>query len=179
MLSKPLVGISTCLIGGNVRYDGRNKQNTLLWDVMSGSVDFIQICPEVDSGMTVPREPVELHEKNGVMRVFTAETGEDITPSLTLWMEQRLVALSTLNLSGFIFKSKSPSCALNSARIHRGAGKYSTGAGIFAHALSHTFPGVPLKEDTCLQSRGEIEAFLEKVFAAARHSSKRGFCAES
>ncbi|MCD4708280.1 MAG: DUF523 domain-containing protein [Candidatus Sabulitectum sp.] len=165
MDTKPLVGISSCLLGENVRYDGGNKLNTRLRDEMGRTVDFLPLCAEAESGMTIPREPMDLFYESGAVCLITLETGLDMTGSITGWIESKLIDLAVLSICGFIFKAKSPSCALFSARVYRKSGMYPHGRGLFAGAFTERFPLIPVVEDVELLDGTQRSDFLEKVFA--------------
>ena len=163
--SKPIVGISSCLLGENVRYDAGNKLDKSLVKEMRRYFTLLSICPEKESGMTVPREPMDLFSVNGVNRMITLKSHRDVTSSVTEWIEGRLQELSKVNLCGFIFKSKSPSCALYSTRVHLGSELHTNGRGLFARAFVERFPHLPVEEERFLQSDLQRKDFLEKIFS--------------
>ena len=108
-MEKPLVGISTCLLGENVRYDGGHRLDRYLRDVLGRFVEYVPVCPEVESGMGVPREAVHLAESGGKIRLVTRKSGQDRTPQMMKWIRKRLKELAALPLCGFVFRAKSPS----------------------------------------------------------------------
>lgn len=165
MDTKPLVGISSCLLGENVRYDGGNKLDIRLRNEMVKTVDFLPLCAEAESGMTIPREPMDLFDESGTVRLITLETGLDMTGLITVWIESKLIELAGLNLCGFIFKARSPSCALFSARVYRKTGMHPHGRGLFAGAFTERFPLIPAVEDVELLDGTQRSDFIEKVFA--------------
>ena len=136
---------------------------------MSKHVTLLSLCPEMESGMTVPREPMDLFCVDGVYRMITLKSHCDVTSTVTEWIEDRLQELSKVGLCGFVFKAKSPSCALNSTRVHSGSEIYSNGRGLFAEAFVERFPLLPVEEEGRLQSDVCRNDFLEKVFRVCRH----------
>jgi uncharacterized protein YbbK (DUF523 family) len=169
--TKPLVGVSSCLLGENVRYNGETKLNRTVRDELGKSVKFVCVCPEVESGMSVPREPMDLFVVNGVDRMITLESRTDVTELAANWASEKLNRLAELNLCGFILKSRSPSCAVNSAKVHNGKQLKSNGAGLFASALTERFPLLPVEEEEGLKTAVQRERFLQRVFRL--HSSVR------
>ena len=168
MSSKPLVGISSCLLGENVRYDGVLKLDPYLRNEMSRAVSFLGICPETGSGMTVPREPMDLFETGGSLRMITLGSQKDMTGLVSRWIEEKLSELSGLNLSGFILKARSPSCAVDSAKVHTTDGMNSYGRGLFAEALIQRFPQLPVAEEEQLHHTAQRDEFLKRVFTVHR-----------
>lgn len=161
---KPFVGISSCLLGENVRYDGRVKLDCFLKNEMSKTVAFLPVCPETESGMSVPREPMDLFEVNGCIRLLRLESYQDMTSQVAEWIEEKLLELSKLNLSGFVFKARSPSCAVCSAVIHRETGVDNDGQGLFSKAFIERYPLLPVEEEEHLQDPVQRSRFLEKIF---------------
>lgn len=172
MQGKPLVGISSCLLGENVRYNGEVKLNPAVKYELGERVSFFPVCPEAESGMQVPREPMDLFEVNSVVRIIALESQKDKTEIVSEWIESKLKELSVLNLCGFVFKARSPSCAINSAKIHIDSRIDPNGEGLFAKAFMEIFPLLPVAEEGRLQSEAERDRFLEKVFLIHQsHSS--------
>ncbi len=164
MQVKPLVGISSCLLGENVRYNGEVKLNPAVKYELGERVSFFPVCPETESGMPVPREPMDLFEVNGVVRMITLESQKDKTEVVSDWIESKLKELSVLKLCGFVFKARSPSCAINSAKIHIDSRIDPNGEGLFAKAFMERFPLLPVEEEGRLQNAVERDRFLKKVF---------------
>jgi len=96
MNDKPLVGISACLLGDKVRYDGGDKLDPDIRDVLGKQVEFIGICPEQESGMGVPREAMRLVNVDGNVRLMTQQTAKDMTQQMQTWMQKNLAELSGL-----------------------------------------------------------------------------------
>ncbi len=168
MKSKPIIGISSCLLGENVRYDGESKLDKSLVEEMGSHFHLLSICPEKESGMAVPREPMDLFCVNGVSRMITLKSHTDVTSVVTRWIEDRLMKLSRVPICGFIFKAKSPSCALYSAKVHSGSELRTNGRGLFAQAFVERFPLLPVEEEGLLQSASPRKDFLDRVFKIYR-----------
>jgi uncharacterized protein YbgA (DUF1722 family)/uncharacterized protein YbbK (DUF523 family) len=169
MNEKPLVGISTCLLGENVRYDGGHKLNHYLRDVLGGYVEFFPVCPEVECGMSIPREALRLVDIGGDIRLMTQKTKKDMTLKMAKWMQKKLVELSNMPLCGFIFKSKSPSSGLKGAKVYKNDGVIAkSGVGIFAKGVTGFFPFLPVEEDGRLNDSSLRENFIERIFVMQR-----------
>jgi uncharacterized protein YbgA (DUF1722 family)/uncharacterized protein YbbK (DUF523 family) len=168
MEKKPLVGISTCLLGENVRHDGGHKLNLYLRDTLGKYVDYIAVCPEVECGMGVPREAVHLVDLDGDIRLITTKTNTDMTEKMKSWMEKRLKDLSKRALCGFIFKSKSPSSGLFNIKVRRKNSVRKNGTGIFARGFTERFPLISVEEDERLNDDRLRENFIERIFLMHR-----------
>ncbi len=160
---KPRVGVSACLLGEAVRYDGGHKRNSLLVDEIGPQVEWVPVCPEVEVGMPVPREPVVL---TGAGRMVGATTGTDHTDAMLRFAEARIAALAPLD--GYVLKSRSPSCGLE------GVAGSPTGSGLFAAALRRLCPDLPLAEEPWLEDEERRRAFLEAVRAHQRRRDRTG-----
>src|SRR5438445_12284719 len=132
----PRVGISQCLLGENVRYDGGNKLDSVLIETLGRYVEWVPVCPEVEVGLGTPREPMHLVGDLNAPRLVTINTGVDHTEAMHRFAQQRVRELEALNLSGFVFKSASPSCGI------KGVSLFNTqeveahdGVGLFASAF--------------------------------------------
>lgn len=165
--TEPLrLGVSPCLLGEDVRWDGGNKRFEYLTDELGPQVHWVRVCPEVEAGLGIPREPIDLvHESAGV-RMRGVESGHDFTETIAEWARHRIDALG--DLDGYILKSRSPSCGLRNVKI-AGAAK---GSGVFAAALAARWPELPLVEETDLVDGAARERFLERARAYRR--SRRG-----
>ncbi|MDY6831562.1 MAG: DUF523 and DUF1722 domain-containing protein [Thermodesulfobacteriota bacterium] len=169
MMQKPLVGISTCLMGENVRYDGGHKLDRYLRDTLGQYVDFVPVCPEVECGLGVPREAIRLVETDGAIRLMTRKTGIDLTDQMVAWSARRLDELAGLPLCGYVFKSKSPSSGLYRIKIYQdGGGVKNNGTGIFAGLFVKRFPLVPVEEEGRLNDPQLRENFIERLFVMQR-----------
>lgn len=155
------IGISACLLGKKVRYDGTDKLNSTLkrWACSKG-IKFIPVCPEVECGLPVPREPMILTGNPEAPRVITINTGIDYTSKLKKWIRKKLKALKNEDISGFIFKSRSPSCGLRSVKIKGYRKKIN---GLFTASIIRAFPGMPVIEDEGLKSLSSRKRFITHV----------------
>mgnify|MGYP001032608609 CR=1 FL=1 len=156
---KSIIGISACLLGEKVRYNGEDRLDHYLKYTVSRYVKWLPVCPEVEAGLPVPREPMVLFGKGGLVRLITVNTGIDLTEKLNKWIKKKLKELHKLNLSGFVFKSRSPSCGL-SVKIVETNQKTS---GLFAHAFKKSFPEIPVTENETLYDPEERRNFFERV----------------
>ena len=158
--SLPRVGISSCLLGEPVRYDGGHRKQPALLDAFAGQVEWVASCPEAELGLGVPRETIQIESQEGALRLMTHDTRRDITTSMRAWAQQRAAALAAMNISGYVFKARSPSCGVGSVVIV-GGGHYGTG--LFAAELIRQLPALPVIEEDQLASRSARQAFLEQV----------------
>jgi len=162
---KPLIGVSQCLLGDAVRYDGQSKANLIVTNKLSKLFRFIAVCPELEAGLGVPRAPVQL-----TASVENPElTGRDdptinISGMMQPYCQKKVTELN--NLSGFILKSRSPSCGLNSTPVYiNGRCASKSGRGIFAKNLRQTYPQLALIEDSELSNKQRQDQFIEEALA--------------
>jgi uncharacterized protein YbgA (DUF1722 family)/uncharacterized protein YbbK (DUF523 family) len=169
MEDKIKLGISSCLLGENVRYDGGHKLDHYLKDTLGKYVDWVPVCPEVEMGLTVPREPMRLVGDAADPRLVTTRTGIDYTDRMKRWAAIKLDMLSDMGLHGFIFKSKSPSSGMKGVKVYGTSGVPSkTGVGIFAREFTVRFPLIPVEDDGRLQDSSIRENFIERIFVFRR-----------
>jgi uncharacterized protein YbgA (DUF1722 family)/uncharacterized protein YbbK (DUF523 family) len=168
-MEKIKIGISACLTGKKVRYDGSHKHDHYITDTLGGYFDFIALCPEVEYGLPVPREPMRLTGASENPRLVTIHTGIDHTEGMKKWAKERLRELDKQELRGFIFKSRSPSSGMQRVKVYNEKGvPQMSGIGIFAKAFINRFPLVPVTDEGRLNDPGLREAFIEKVFVFHR-----------
>lgn len=168
MSEKIKIGISACLIGERVRYDGGHKLDPLIADTLGTYFDFVPVCPEAEAGLGVPREPMQLMDGPDSPRLVTLETRMDHTARLLDWMAKRLPELEKEDLRGFILKARSPSCGLT-VQVFRADGQPAgMGAGLFARAFMERFPAVPVTDEEDMHDPGLRESFIERVSAYAK-----------
>ena len=133
-LGRPRVGVSSCLLGNAVRWDGGHKRDGLLLDVLAPYVEWVPVCPEVEAGMGTPREPVKLARVAGELRVLGNDSGEDWTRVLGAFAARRVRALEGGDLSGYVLKARSPSCGLADVEVWQPNGSARRdGRGVFAY----------------------------------------------
>lgn len=163
------LGISSCLLGEKVRYDGGHKLDHYLADTLGRFVDWVPVCPEVETGLGVPREAMRLTGEPGAPRLVTRDTGIDHTDRMQRWARGRLKQLDAEGLSGFIFKSRSPSSGMERVKVHGPTGAPgAAGSGIFARAFMDAFPLMPVEDDERLRDPALRENFIERVFVCHR-----------
>jgi uncharacterized protein YbbK (DUF523 family) len=167
--NRPRVGISSCLLGEAVRYDGGHKRDSLLVEELGHQVEWVPVCPEVEMGLGIPRPPMRLVLLGGETRLITPSTAADHTQSMRAWSAQRLDELASANLCGYVLKSRSPSCGLASVPLFDDRGSPTGEAsGLFAAALLARFPDLPIEEETALADPVRRADFLSRVFALHR-----------
>ena len=160
------IGISACLLGESVRYDGGDKRAPLLCDVVACRVDWVPVCPEVEIGLGTPRPPMVLLGGNGrPPRLWTPSTGADYTKSMRSWAREKVAHLADQGLAGYVLKSRSPSCGLRGVPLHDSDGReVGAGSGLFASALVHGMPLLPLAEECELEDPAALTQFLRRAF---------------
>jgi uncharacterized protein YbgA (DUF1722 family)/uncharacterized protein YbbK (DUF523 family) len=170
-LEEPTIrlGISTCLLGEKVRYDGGHKRDPFLIDELGRYVQWVPVCPEVEMGLSIPREAMHLVGDPDSPRLVTIKTGVDYTERMLSWASQRLEELAREELHGFVFKSNSPSSGLLRVKVYNDKGvPQRTGTGLFARAFTRRFPLLPVEEEGRLHDWRLRENFIDRVFAYRR-----------
>ena len=159
------LGISACLLGERVRYDGGDKRAPLLCDVVACRVDWVPLCPEVEIGLGTPRPPMILLGGNSPPRLWTPSTATDHTRAMRSWAREQVQRLAGAGLAGYVLKSRSPSCGLRGVPVHDAAGQpVGAGSGLFARALGLGLPRLPLAEETDLEDPAALTQFLRRAF---------------
>jgi len=171
MTTGPLrLGISRCLLGDEVRFDGGHKRDNFLTDVLGPYVEWIPVCPEVEAGLGTPREAMRLVGDPAHPRLLTIKSGRDHTRALEKMTTGRLAELGNLDLSGYVFKRGSPSCGVERVRVYTEQAMPShNGVGIFARAFIEHFPLIPVEEEGRLCDAPLRENFIERVFCYRRY----------
>lgn len=182
------LGVSSCLLGRNVRYDGGHKRDSFLMDTLNPYVEWVQVCPEIDIGLGTPRPPIRLERAarrgangsegnggddssaaGGGVRLVMPDTGEDLTDRMTEYAERKVEVLREKRLAGYILKSKSPSCGMERVRLYDENGVPSRdGVGIYAAVLTHRMPTLPTEEEGRLNDPRLRENFISRIFARGR-----------
>lgn len=158
------IGISQCLLGDRVRYDGGHKRDALLADTLSQQIEWVPVCPEVEAGLGVPREPMRLEGTAVSPRLVTSTTNVDHTAAMHRFSARRLRELERLNLSGYVFKARSPSCGIGKVPLVNAQGiETSEGIGLFAQALIAHFPLIPVEDEDRLHDPQILKNFLKRV----------------
>jgi uncharacterized protein YbgA (DUF1722 family)/uncharacterized protein YbbK (DUF523 family) len=164
------IGVSACLLGAEVRFDGGHKRDSFLTGTLARFVEFVPVCPEVEVGMGTPREPIRLVRHGASVRLLGTRTGADWTAQMERFARARVAALAGERLSGYVLKKDSPSCGMERVKIHPAADGVPerTGTGLFAAALMARFPSMPIEEEGRLEDPRLRENFVERVFAYHR-----------
>ncbi len=166
--ARPQVGISSCLLGHSVRYDGSHKRDEIVATELAPLFELLPFCPEVGAGWGVPRPPIHLLPGSGKWRAVRVAAAQDDVSAQLLAYSQRMAG-EWPKLCGYVFKSRSPSCGLRDVKVFHGAAGYKReGMGLHAGFMRRAFPDLPCIEETQLT---EVEArakFANKVFARFR-----------
>ena len=169
MEEKIRIGLSTCLLGENVRYDGGHKRDRFVTDTLGQFLEFVPVCPEMECGLGVPRESMRLVGDLESPRLVTNRTKIDHTERMVDWARNRVKELEKENLCGFIFKSNSPSSGMERVRVYSEKGMpVRKGVGMFARIFMDHFPLLPVEEDGRLHDIRLRENFIERIFALKR-----------
>ncbi len=181
MGDRPRIGISACLLGDAVRFDGGHKRDAFLVDTFGRHVDWVRVCPEAEAGLGTPRPAMRLvrvgpdgrHAKGAPLvgasvAMVVIKNGRDVTAVVRSWTARRVEALAGERLSGFVLKKDSPSCGMERVKVYGGAAAERVGRGMFADALIARFPTLPVEEEGRLSDPRLRENFVERVFAYQR-----------
>ena len=170
-MHKIRLGISACLLGQPVRFDGGHKLDRFITDTLGQYVEFVPVCPEVECGLGVPREAMRLVGAVDSPRLLTVRTKIDHTARLTAWARKRVQELEQENLCGFIFKSKSPSSGMERVKVypeHAQGSPVNRGVGLFARLFMEHFPLLPVEDDGRLHDPVLRENFIARIFVFQR-----------
>ncbi|HIJ85559.1 MAG: putative protein of unknown function DUF523 [Magnetococcales bacterium] len=175
------LGVSACLLGEPVRYDGQDKLFPWIPQVLARFFRLVPVCPEVQAGMGTPRPPMHLVGEPSAPSLMTRAARQDMTPVMASFCADEVRRLASLDLRGFIFKSRSPSCGVDGVEV---SSQNGTGAGLFANAFRQTFPLAVVVEETRLATREQRQHFIERIFVLDRwqrfllQESQRGVLSE-
>jgi uncharacterized protein YbgA (DUF1722 family)/uncharacterized protein YbbK (DUF523 family) len=165
------IGVSACLLGRPVRFDGGHKRDRFLTDVLGAYVEWVPVCPELEVGLGVPRPTLKLRRAGDELRLVEGASGRDHTGAMRAFARRRLAELRALRLCGYVLKRDSPSCGMERVRVHPQQGPpRREGRGLFAEALLQAFPSLPVEEEGRLGDPVLRENFIERVFARRRLS---------
>jgi len=165
-MDKIPLGISSCLLGQAVRYDGGHKLDTYLRDTLGRYLEYVPVCPEVECGLGVPREAMRLVADALGPRLVTIRSGIDHTEKMLAWARSRVAALEKEELCGFIFKSGSPSSGMERVKVYGPKGiPVKNGVGLFAGVFMQHFPLLPVEDEGRLNDPSLRENFIESIFA--------------
>ena len=168
-MEKIRIGISACLLGQKVRYDGGQKQDHYLTGTLAPYVDWEPVCPESECGLGTPREVMNLAGVSSAPRLMTKHTGLDHTHRITQWSDAKLDDLAQRQICGFVFKTRSPSCGLRGVKVRADAdGPGGRARGLFAEAFVRRFPLMPMDEESRLYDPAARENFFIRIFTYGR-----------
>ena len=163
------LGISRCLLGDAVRYDGGHKRDRYLAEMLCRTIDWVPVCPEVEAGLGTPREPMQLVGTVGRTKLLTLTTRQDKTDRLESFSHRRIAELQSMNLSGYVFKARSPSCGVEQVPLYDRQGKAKPGGiGLFARRFRNEFPLIPVTDEGRLADPRSRGHFLEQVCGYSR-----------
>ena len=171
------VGLTRCLIGDPVRFDGGHKRSRFVTDELGRFVEWVPVCPELESGMGVPRPSVRIVQPEGTegedaQRLEEARSGRSHTSAMQRHARSRVARLGGEDLCGFVLKKDSPSCGMERVRVYaEGGGAVRTGRGFFARVLLDRMPWLPVEEEGRLEDPALRERFVERIFAYRRLKS--------
>ncbi|MDY0291540.1 MAG: DUF523 and DUF1722 domain-containing protein [Desulfuromonadaceae bacterium] len=176
MRTKIRLGISSCLLGHKVRFDGGHKMNRYLHDTLAPYVEYVPVCPEKEIGLSIPRPALrQVDAGDGTVRLVFSKTGEDITTRMQEWAQRRVLELEEEDLDGFVFKANSPSSGMERVRVYMGEGgkgekgmPRKDGIGLFAAAFMQHFPLLPVEEEGRLNDAALRENFITRIFTLQR-----------
>jgi len=156
------IGVSACLLGKRVRYDGLEKLDLVVRDTLGSMFQLIPVCPEFELGLGVPREPIGLFGDPARPQLIGLDTGTDLTAKMEAWCAARVEELAAQGIHGFVLKARSPSCGVRGVMVVAEEGEVP-GAGLFALALAALLPDLPIEEDEVLHDPELREEFLQRV----------------
>jgi uncharacterized protein YbgA (DUF1722 family)/uncharacterized protein YbbK (DUF523 family) len=162
------LGVSSCLLGANVRFDGGHKRDRFVADDLAPYVDWVPVCPELEVGMGVPRESVRLVGSVDAPRMVGVRSGADHTDRMRTFSAARVAQLAALDLDGYVFKKDSPSCGMERVRVYQTAVPSRKGRGMFSAAFIDAYPLIPVEEEGRLQDATLRENFIERIFSYRR-----------
>ena len=167
--NKITIGISSCLLGNKVRFDGGHKHDRYITETLGRYLTFVPVCPEVECGLPIPREAMRLVGDVDAPRLVTNKTGIDHTEKMLTWARKRVVELEKENLCGFIFKNRSPSSGMMRVKVYdKNKVPQNVGVGVFARAFMDHFPLLPTEEEGRLHDPLLRENFIEQIFVYRR-----------
>jgi len=168
-MEKIKIGVSACLLGEQVRYDGGHKLDRYITETLGQYVAYIPVCPEVECGLGIPRESMHLEGDPSAPRLVTVNSKKDVTDMMSRWARDRVKTLEQDDLCGFIFKSNSPSSGMERVRIYDEKGvPRKIGVGIFARIFMGHFPLLPAEDEGRLHDPKLRENFIERIFVFKR-----------
>ena len=163
------LGVSSCLLGNAVRYDGGHKRAPFVTDLLGSFVEWVPVCPEVEAGMSTPRPALHLVREGGEIRLLEVASGRDHTRAMQRFAARHVRALRDLDLCGYVLKKDSPSCGMTRVKVYgeKNAPRKDS-RGLFAAQLLDAFPDLPVEDEGRLHDEKLRENFIERVYAYRR-----------
>lgn len=158
------IGVSACLLGEHVRYDGGHKHDRYITDTLGAYFRFVPVCPEVGCGLPIPRETMRLEGDPAAPCLMTILTRTDMTGQMLAFCSAKIRELENEDLCGFIFKERSPSCGLSAVPLHGNGTSEMFAVGLFANEVARSFPLMPQEEAERLNDPNNQKNFIERVF---------------
>ena len=162
------IGVSSCLLGHKVRFDGGHKRDRYMTDVLGGWLTWVPMCPELEIGLGIPRPTIRLEKAGSETRLVEPNSGRDLTDKMRTYAEEKIEELQKLDLDGFVLKKGSPSCGMERVRVYSKGSPSKDGVGIFAQALQQRWPNLPLEEEGRLNDPVLRERFISHIFCRNR-----------
>jgi len=163
------LGVSSCLLGEQVRYDGGHKRNRFVTDALGDYFRWVRVCPEVGAGLGVPRESFRLSQTEDSVRMIGNRSGNDVTEAVSDYSSRHVESLAPQRLRGFILKNNSPTCGMERVRVYdRNSVPKRIGTGVYARRLMERYPHLPVEEEGRLEDPRIRENFITRVFALDR-----------
>jgi uncharacterized protein YbbK (DUF523 family) len=175
LAGKPRVGVSACLLGQAVRYNGGHKRDALLLEILGPHVEWLPVCPEMELGMGTPRPPIRLQRRDEAIRLVMPSTGSDYTDAMREYAERRVEILAEAGLDGYVLKQGSPSCGMENVEVHGDGDPSRDGRGLFAEVLIARLPLLPVEEEGRLGDPLLRDGFMASVFDHYRRRTGHRF----
>lgn len=165
MSERPRVGVSSCLLGQLVRYDGVEKRIPWVSEILSSKVELVPICPEVGAGMSVPRPPIQLVErKTGIREIELVNGQGDVHTAMRAFCDAMRMQLESHGLHGYLFKARSPSCGIrDTPHFSKSGAILRKGAGLWAETCMQRWPELPIADESDVNDEAGQEAFVQRV----------------
>lgn len=162
------IGVSACLLGEHVRFDSGHKRDQFVAECLAQYFELVPVCPEVAIGLGIPREPIHLvGSVQSPRAVGTRDESLDVTERLAAYGRRMACELGAI--SGYLFKSQSPSCGTERVRVYRRVGApLRNGRGIYAAEIMRRLPQLPVEEEGRLHDPALREHFIERLYAYRR-----------
>jgi len=167
------LGVSSCLLGTSVRYDGGHKHDPYLTDVLGEFLEWVPVCPEFEIGLGVPRPTIQLENGDPHPQLIEPISGEVLTGRMESYARKRLTEIEEFGMDGFILKSRSPSCGVEGVKVFRhDEPPARNGIGIFARVLMKRWPDFPVAEEVWFSDPDRRKEFLERVLEQHRERTE-------